>query len=145
MDKDAHRLARLRILVIDAGGPAAFVRAYSQPAADKPIDPTYVSQLLNGKRVFGEKAAKNMERRAGLPEGYFDEGWAPPKANSANQDVAHYPFVPAPQSQREKDISEITKLARILDPTGLGMLLQEARSLAKYRRLTTPKTASSST
>ena len=54
MDKDAHRLARLRTLVVDAGGPAAFVRAYSQPAADKPIDPTYVSQLLNGKRVFGE-------------------------------------------------------------------------------------------
>lgn len=61
MDKDAHRLARLRTLVVDAGGPAAFVRAYSQFAADKPIDPTYVSQLLNGKRVFGEKSAKNME------------------------------------------------------------------------------------
>ena len=41
MDKDASP-APLTDLVVDAGGPAAFVRAYSQPAADKPIDPTYV-------------------------------------------------------------------------------------------------------
>lgn len=73
MNKNQMRVERLRTLVVADGGPAEFARKRSQPNADKPIDPTYVSQILNGHRAFGEKAAANMERRAGItPSGYFD-------------------------------------------------------------------------
>ena len=68
---DAGRVAALRVLVEKAGGPAQFAKEYSRPDADKPIDPSYISQILNGHRSFGEKAAENMEKRAGLSPGYF--------------------------------------------------------------------------
>lgn len=69
---DTPRVAKLRKLVVEAGGPAAFAKKYSLKDADKPIDETYISQILNGYRSFGEKAALNMQKRAGLPENYFD-------------------------------------------------------------------------
>lgn len=62
----------LRALVESAGGPAEFARTYSQPSADKPIDPSYVSQILNGHRAFGERARRKMAIRAGLAEEYFE-------------------------------------------------------------------------
>lgn len=73
MNSGHHRVAKLRELVESAGGPSAFARTYSQKDADKPIDETYISQILNGHRSFGEKAAKNMAERAGLESGYFDD------------------------------------------------------------------------
>lgn len=39
---------------------------------DDPIDPTFVSQILNGHRSFGDKARKNMAKRIGLSENYFE-------------------------------------------------------------------------
>lgn len=78
---DTVRVSKLRKLVDEAGGPAAFARKYSRKDADKPIDETYVSQILNGHRAFGERAARNMERRAGLPSGYFDEQPMGPKVH----------------------------------------------------------------
>ena len=72
MDRNEFRVEKLRKLVDGYGGPAEFARLRSQDGADKPIDPTYVSQLLNGHRRFGENAADNMCRRAGLPcAGFF--------------------------------------------------------------------------
>ncbi|MDD3884534.1 MAG: hypothetical protein PHW66_06315 [Gallionella sp.] len=85
MKPDTKRVAKLRKLVGSAGGPAAFAKSYSQEDADKPIDHTYVSQILNGHRSFGEKAARNMERRAGLPDGYFDL----PDEENINPRLAH--------------------------------------------------------
>lgn len=72
MDKRANRVARLKQLVDANGGPANFARTYSQPDADKAISETFVSQILNGHRSFGEVAARRMAARAGLPEDYFD-------------------------------------------------------------------------
>lgn len=63
---------KLRRLVELAGGPAEFARKYSQDGADKPIDPTYVSQILNGHRAFRDIARRNMAIRAGLAPDYFD-------------------------------------------------------------------------
>lgn len=60
------RLDRLRRLVEAAGGPAAFARKHQE------VDATYVSQLLNGHRNFGERAARTMERRIGLKHGDLD-------------------------------------------------------------------------
>ena len=50
----------LENLVKEAGGPAAFCRKYSKDDAEKPISPTYISQLINKHRTFGEKAARNL-------------------------------------------------------------------------------------
>jgi len=55
------RVQRLRELLGDTR-LAEFCRQHP------PIDPGYLSQLLNGHRGFGEKAARNLERQA---------GWAP--------------------------------------------------------------------
>ena len=83
MSKSTRRVEKLRALVEADGGPTEFVRKRSRPDADKAIDATYISQILNGHRSFGEKAAANMERRAGLPAGYFDsEDDMPPVAVS---------------------------------------------------------------
>lgn len=72
MDKYELRRQRLQNLVDRAGGPSQFAKKFSRINADKPIDETYVSQILNSHRKFGEKAARNMENRAGLPTEYFD-------------------------------------------------------------------------
>ena len=63
-----NRVERLRAAVELAGGPAAFARLHPG------IDPTYVSQLLNEHRSFGEKAARKMEELAGWARGYLDTG-----------------------------------------------------------------------
>ena len=60
------RVMKLRAFVHSIGGPAAFARKFNG------VDPTYISQLLNGHRGFGEKAARKLERQTGKPEFYFD-------------------------------------------------------------------------
>lgn len=60
------RVEILKAIVEAAGGPADFARRYSRDDADKPIDATYVSQIINGHRPFRDKARLNMARRAGL-------------------------------------------------------------------------------
>ncbi|WP_340615181.1 hypothetical protein [Xenorhabdus thailandensis] len=35
---------------------------------------SYLSQLMNGKASFGEKAARRLERDYHMPEGYLDSG-----------------------------------------------------------------------
>ena len=66
------RKKKLQALVDDAGTIAAFCRKNFSKNADNPINPSYVSQLLNGTRNFGEDAARNMETQLGFPEYYFD-------------------------------------------------------------------------
>ena len=66
METQKKRVEKLRVLVEKAGGIAAFVRQYNG------IDPTYISQLLNGHRSFGERAARNMESKIGVEQGWFD-------------------------------------------------------------------------
>lgn len=63
-----NRVERLRKAVDQVGGPAAFARLHNG------VDPTYVSQLLNGHRSFGEKAARKMESLVGWAQGYLDTG-----------------------------------------------------------------------
>lgn len=64
----SNRIEKLKLLIEQAGGLAKFARMYEG------IDATYLSQLLNGYRNFGEKSARNMEARIGLPPGWFDYG-----------------------------------------------------------------------
>lgn len=56
-----RRVAFLKREVDAAGGAALFARAHPG------VDPTYVSQLLNGHRSFGERAARKMEQQCGWP------------------------------------------------------------------------------
>jgi len=74
----------LRALVTQSGGPASFAKHMSADK-DDPIDPTFVSQILNGHRSFGDKARRNMEKRAGLSENYFEV-----VASKLEQQVARY-------------------------------------------------------
>lgn len=81
METKEIRVQKLRDLVEQAGGIAAFARR------NNGVDPTYVSQLLNGHRSFGEKAARNMEQKVGLQYGYFDRLDV---ATSVQEDPAEY-------------------------------------------------------
>lgn len=63
----------LKTLVDDTGGPRAFVDKFRNDQADRPNDPTYVSQIINGHRAFRDVARRNMAVRAGLPPDYFEK------------------------------------------------------------------------
>lgn len=66
MNASEHRREKLAGLVVQHPTIAAFAREHG-------LDPTYVFQLLNRHRVFGEKAARNMENKMRLPPGWFDD------------------------------------------------------------------------
>ncbi len=66
MNVPARRVDALRRLVGAEPSIAAFARKYG-------LDATYISQLLNGHRSFGERAAAKMAEQVGLPAGYFEQ------------------------------------------------------------------------
>lgn len=68
----AERVRILKELIDSSGGIAHFCRKYSRDDAETSISPTYVSQLKNGSRSFGVKAARKMEENSTLPKYYFD-------------------------------------------------------------------------
>jgi phage repressor protein C with HTH and peptisase S24 domain len=59
------RVRTLRRLVEAEGKIVEFARKFD-------LDASYISQLLNGHRGFGERSARKIEQKMGLPEGYFD-------------------------------------------------------------------------
>ena len=79
----------LRRLVDQAGGPAKFAKKYSIGDPDNPINPTYVSQILNGNRPFRDTARAQMAKRAGLPETYFEAA-----SPSVQQPLVEYKATP---------------------------------------------------
>lgn len=72
MDISEIRRRKLEKTVIKHGGIAKFVRERSRPDKEKSLNASYISQIINGTRNFGEKAAREMEDIAGLPKYYFD-------------------------------------------------------------------------
>lgn len=84
METDPIRQTRVRVLrkaVEDLGGAAAFSRAHPG------VDPTYISQLLNGHRAFGEKAARRMETLCSWPAGFLDGGYTNQLQSSPNHNT----------------------------------------------------------
>lgn len=79
----------LRRLVDQAGGPEKFAKKYSIGDPDNPINPTYVSQILNGNRPFRDTARAQMAKRAGLPETYFEAA-----SPSVQQPLVEYKATP---------------------------------------------------
>lgn len=65
MSATNHRKEVLKGLVEGHESIAAFARSAG-------LDATYISQILNGHRNLGEKAARNMEAAIGLEIGFFD-------------------------------------------------------------------------
>lgn len=65
MDMNGIRINRLRELTGKFNTVAEFSRHYG-------IEPSYISQIVNGHRSFGEKAARKMEKVLNLDAGYFD-------------------------------------------------------------------------
>ncbi|WP_417312394.1 hypothetical protein [Ectopseudomonas khazarica] len=63
MDTNSQRIAALRALIGDAP-LKEFAEAHD-------LDASYLSQLLNGHRRLGEKAAAKMEAQIGLPAGHL--------------------------------------------------------------------------
>lgn len=111
MEMQDFRKQRLAALVEADGGPAAFARR-SRPDADKPIDATHVSQIINGHRPFGERAARNMERRAGLARFYFD---GTDRLNPIEAHLIHM-FRVLPESFREALMSDAKKYIVLAKP-----------------------------
>lgn len=77
MDVKAIRVQKLKDFVSSKGGAAAVARTHDG------VDASYLSQLINGHRPFGEKSARKMERLCQLPHLYFDN-------LAAQQDQADY-------------------------------------------------------
>lgn len=124
MDKYEIRRQNLQRIVEQAGGPTAFARNYSVADADKPIDATYVSQIIMGHRRFGEKAAISMALRAGLPETYFDsipddQQTLPPKAAIRQERQAGFVRLqhlsPRPSMGMGSDLSEQIQVVQHLE------------------------------
>lgn len=63
MDINKHRIEALKIL-IGSSKTKDFADHYD-------LDASYLSQMLNGHRPMGEKAARNLEAKIGLPPGYL--------------------------------------------------------------------------
>lgn len=59
------RVANIRALIEEMGSQASFCRRFN-------LNPTYISQLLNGHRTFGERAARKIEAKLGVPPGWLD-------------------------------------------------------------------------
>jgi hypothetical protein len=67
MRESEIRKRNLRTIVRpdERGNVAEFCRKHE-------LDPTWIRQLLNQDKTFGEKAARNLERQIGLPRGELD-------------------------------------------------------------------------
>lgn len=68
MDDDDTRIRRLRLveLIGQYKTRADFVREHD-------LNDSYLHQLITGKAPFGEKAARNLEEKIGLPRKFLDE------------------------------------------------------------------------
>lgn len=71
MDISEIRRRKLEKTVIKHGGIAKFVRERSRPDKEKSLNASYISQIINGTRNFGEKAAREMEDIAGTAKILF--------------------------------------------------------------------------
>lgn len=127
MDPMECRIARLSELVEKSGGITEFVKKYRSDTADKPIDPSYVSQLINRHRSFGEKASKNMAIRAGLPINYFEQQTIREGNSSGAINLLDR------RKKPKKIIQELIYAAEDLENASVQMLIDMAKSLGKLQ------------
>jgi hypothetical protein len=66
MNMQDNRVRNLKRFIESHGNAAEVARKFDG------IDASYLSQLLNRHRNFGERSARNIEELCGLENGYFD-------------------------------------------------------------------------
>ena len=104
MDINHLRIEALKLLI---GG-----RKTKDFADQYDLDASYLSQMLNGHRPMGEKAALNLEAKIGLPKGYLTSpALGKPTSEYA---IAETRFEPGP------DLTRPFKRTRILGIAQLG-------------------------
>lgn len=130
MEIFAIRRKRLKQIIKDDfnGNQAAFSR---ESGIKSPQINRWLSETAADRRNITERSARTIEQKAKKPAGWLDK--SEPKENRAEQPIVDYTAQAAPKSQRDKDIEELLQIAKTLDPTGLGMLLQSGRQIAKER------------
>jgi hypothetical protein len=79
MDIKKVRVERLKALIEQLGGAANVARNYDD------INPSYLSQLINEFRPFGEKSARNLEKKLSLSSNYFDQIFSEAEFNILEQ------------------------------------------------------------
>jgi hypothetical protein len=85
MDIFESRRLKLRNLVAHAGGIAPFAEKHGYSSAQIS---QYLSRNYNSGRSLGERAARALEEKLGLPPGYLDWGDEMPTPASARVDYA---------------------------------------------------------
>ncbi|WP_296029532.1 LexA family transcriptional regulator [uncultured Alcanivorax sp.] len=78
------RVEALRTLVLEYGSQAKFARKFG-------LDASYISQILSGHRAFGEKSARNMEQKLGIPLGALDGRLIANEIKDSNVEPAYVP------------------------------------------------------
>lgn len=118
------RRKRLQSLVEEEGGPKEFCEKRHSDSADKPINPDQIYQIINGRRNFGEKAARNMEKRAGLPHLYFDDPELTPETEIFKESDPTYKKIMKALQEKPRDQVNVNTL-RVIE-----MLLKGDQDLA---------------
>ncbi len=101
-DINAMRVKKLFDLVKQEESIVAFCKKHSKDDDEKPINATYISQILNGHRKFGEKSARNLESKIGLTPNYFD---------TEEDDDDFFTMLGVERSDIDLDLMEIFRLA----------------------------------
>jgi hypothetical protein len=98
MDIKQIRVNRLKDFVESNDGAANMARKWPD------LDPSYLSQLINGHRGFGEKAARKIEGICNLPINYFD-------VLELKQDRAKYLIDQVVDQMTESQKNQLLKIA----------------------------------
>lgn len=83
MNVTDNRITNLKRLADEYPSAAAFGRKFD-------INPSYISQLINRHRGFGEKAAREIEMKMGLPPGTLDQPPPQPGDNVSSARIEGY-------------------------------------------------------
>ena len=123
----SNRRRRLRKLIDEKyGSQAGFVRTTGENQGE-------VSDLLKSKS-FGEKKARSLEVKCGLPEGWLDvdedAALAPPGAGTRPQPEGHAPEWMAPEA------FELLTLYYSAQPDGRAEIMNTARDFGRSHRQT---------
>lgn len=129
-DPQEYRLAELRKEVGQFASVAAFARHFQ-------LDVTYVRQLLNGHRSFGEKAAQKMGRAiASDPNHFFFRltDPAPQQGQGLKVEEPTIEYMPRHGKKPRPLLTELLVIADQLDNTGLTRLIERAHVLVEQRQ-----------
>ena len=90
MISSEERKTNLKRLINNTG------KSVAEFCRENDLDPSYISQLLNGHRNIGEKAARKIEEKANLKKGILDEAEKEYESVIAtDEDFAFIPFYDA--------------------------------------------------